>query len=75
MAKNIALPRAIIIPRHADGNGAWVSGDRPGSGGHGAHPSDWRIAIGAINMATEHVPVLPFSGRRRPWSRAPGARP
>ena len=66
-AKGIALPKAIVIPHEHAAMGM----------AHGYHLATGRAqavmahtnvglancAIGAINMATEHVPVLLFSGR------------
>jgi acetolactate synthase I/II/III large subunit len=66
-AKNIALPRAIVIPHeHAAmrmAHGYYLATDRAQA--VMAHTSVGlaNCAIGAINMATEHVPVLLFSGR------------
>jgi acetolactate synthase I/II/III large subunit len=66
-AKNIALPRAIVIPHeHAAmgmAHGYYLATGRAQAVMAHTNVGLANCAIGAINMATEHVPVLLFSGR------------
>jgi acetolactate synthase-1/2/3 large subunit len=66
-AKDIALPRAIVIPHeHAAmgmAHGYYLATGRPQAVMAHTNVGLANCAIGAINMATEHVPVLLFSGR------------
>jgi acetolactate synthase-1/2/3 large subunit len=66
-AKDIALPRAIVIPHeHAAmgmAHGYYLATGRPQVVMAHTNVGLANCAIGAINMATEHVPVLLFSGR------------
>ncbi len=66
-AKDIALPRAIVIP-HEHAAMGMAHGYYLATGQAQAVMAHTNVglancAIGAINMATEHVPVLLFSGR------------
>jgi acetolactate synthase-1/2/3 large subunit len=66
-AKDIALPRAIVIPHeHAAmgmAHGYYLATGRAQAVMAHTNVGLANCAIGAINMATEHVPVLLFSGR------------
>ena len=66
-AKDIPLPRAIVIPHeHAAmgmAHGYYLATGRPQVVMAHTNVGLANCAIGAINMATEHVPVLLFSGR------------
>ena len=66
-AKDIALPRAIVIPHeHAAmgmAHGYYLATRRPQAVMAHTNVGLANCAIGAINMATEQVPVLLFSGR------------
>jgi acetolactate synthase-1/2/3 large subunit len=66
-AKDIALPRAIVIPHeHAAmgmAHGYYLATGKPQAVMAHTNVGLANCAIGAINMATEHVPVLLFSGR------------
>lgn len=66
-AKDIALPRAIVIPHeHAAmgmAHGYYLATGRPQAVMAHTNVGLANCAIGAINAATEHVPVLLFSGR------------
>jgi acetolactate synthase I/II/III large subunit len=66
-AKDIALPRAIVVPHeHAAmgmAHGYYLATGRPQAVMTHTNVGLANCAIGAINMATEHVPVLLFSGR------------
>ena len=66
-AKDIALPRAIVIPHeHAAmgmAHGYYLATGRPQAVMAHTNVGLANCAIGAINVATEHVPVLLFSGR------------
>ncbi len=66
-AKNIALPQALVIPHeHAAmgmAHGYYLMTGRPQAVMAHTNVGLANCAIGAINAATEHVPVLLFSGR------------
>jgi acetolactate synthase I/II/III large subunit len=66
-AKDIALPRAIVIPHeHAAmgmAHGYYLATGRAQAVMAHTNVGLANCAIGAINMATEQVPVLLFSGR------------
>ena len=66
-AKDIALPRAIVIPHeHAAmgmAHGYYLATGRAQAVMAHTNVGLANCAIGAINAATEHVPVLLFSGR------------
>ncbi len=66
-AKDIAWPRAIVIPHeHAAmgmAHGYYLATGRVQAVMAHTNVGLANCAIGAINMATEHVPVLLFSGR------------
>jgi acetolactate synthase I/II/III large subunit len=66
-AKDIALPRPIVIPHeHAAmgmAYGYYLATGRAQAVMAHTNVGLANCAIGAINMATEHVPVLLFSGR------------
>ncbi|HEY4042397.1 MAG TPA: thiamine pyrophosphate-requiring protein [Rhodopila sp.] len=66
-AKDIALPRAIVIPHeHAAmgmAHGYYLATGRAQAVMAHTNVGLANCAIGAINMATERVPVLLFSGR------------
>jgi len=66
-AKDIALPQAIVIPHeHAAmgmAHGYYLATGRAQAVMAHTNVGLANCAIGAINMATEHVPVLLFSGR------------
>jgi acetolactate synthase-1/2/3 large subunit len=66
-AKDIALPRAIVIPHeHAAmgmAHGYYLATGRVQAVMAHTNVGLANCAIGAINAATEHVPVLLFSGR------------
>jgi acetolactate synthase-1/2/3 large subunit len=66
-AKDIALPKAIVIPHeHAAmgmAHGYYLATGRAQAVMAHTNVGLANCAIGAINMATEHVPVLLFSGR------------
>ncbi len=66
-AKDIALPHAIVIPHeHAAmgmAHGYYLATGRVQAVMAHTNVGLANCAIGAINMATEHVPVLLFSGR------------
>jgi acetolactate synthase-1/2/3 large subunit len=67
LAKDIALPRAIVIPHeHAAmgmAHGYYLATGRAQAVMAHTNVGLANCAIGAINAATEHVPVLLFSGR------------
>ncbi len=66
-ASNIALPNAVVIPHeHAAmgmAHGYYLLTGRPQAVMAHTNVGLANCAIGAINAATEHVPVLLFSGR------------
>ncbi|HBK04962.1 MAG TPA: thiamine pyrophosphate-requiring protein [Acetobacteraceae bacterium] len=66
-AKDVALPKAIVIPHeHAAmgmAHGYYLATRRAQAVMAHTNVGLANCAIGAINMATEHVPVLLFSGR------------
>ena len=66
-AKDIALPKAIVIPHeHAAmgmAHGYYLATGRAQAVMAHTNVGLANCAIGAINAATEHVPVLVFSGR------------
>jgi acetolactate synthase-1/2/3 large subunit len=66
-AKDIAVPRAVVIPHeHAAmgmAYGYYLATGRAQAVMAHTNVGLANCAIGAINMATEHVPVLLFSGR------------
>jgi acetolactate synthase I/II/III large subunit len=66
-AKDIGLPRAIVVPHeHAAmgmAHGYYLATGRAQAVMAHTNVGLANCAIGAINMATEHVPVLLFSGR------------
>ena len=66
-ARNIALPKAVVIPHeHAAmgmAHGYYLMSGRPQAVMAHTNVGLANCAIGAINAATEHVPVLMFSGR------------
>jgi acetolactate synthase-1/2/3 large subunit len=66
-AKDLALPRAIVIPHeHAAmgmAHGYYLATGRAQAVMAHTNVGLANCAIGAINAATEHVPVLLFSGR------------
>ena len=66
-AKNIALPHAVVIPHeHAAmgmAHGYFLATGRAQAVMAHTNVGLANCAIGAINAATEHVPVLLFSGR------------
>ncbi len=66
-ARDIALPHAIVIPHeHAAmgmAHGYYLGTGRPQAVMAHTNVGLANCAIGAINAATEHVPVLLFSGR------------
>ena len=66
-ARNIALPRAVVIPHeHAAmgmAHGYYLLSGRAQAVMAHTNVGLANCAIGAINAATEHVPVLLFSGR------------
>jgi acetolactate synthase-1/2/3 large subunit len=66
-AKGIALPRAIVVPHeHAAmgmAHGYYLATGRAQAVMAHTNVGLANCAIGAINVATEHVPVLLFSGR------------
>ena len=66
-AADIALPRALVIPHeHAAmgmAHGYYLATGRPQAVMAHTNVGLANCAIGAINMATERVPVLLFSGR------------
>ena len=66
-AKDIPLPHAIVIPHeHAAmgmAHGYYLGSGRPQAVMAHTNVGLANCAIGAINAATEHVPVLLFSGR------------
>jgi acetolactate synthase-1/2/3 large subunit len=66
-AKDIALPRAVVIPHeHAAmgmAHGYYLATGRAQAVMAHTNVGLANCAIGAINAATEHVPVLLFSGR------------
>ena len=66
-ASNIALPNAVVIPHeHAAmgmAHGYFLLSGRPQAVMAHTNVGLANCAIGAINAATEHVPVLLFSGR------------
>ena len=66
-ATNVALPQAIVIPHeHAAmgmAHGYYLATGRPQAVMAHTNVGLANCAIGAINAATEHVPVLMFSGR------------
>jgi acetolactate synthase I/II/III large subunit len=66
-AKDIPLPRAVVIPHeHAAmgmAHGYYLATGRAQAVMAHTNVGLANCAIGAINMATEHVPVLLFSGR------------
>jgi acetolactate synthase-1/2/3 large subunit len=66
-ARDIALPRAVVIPHeHAAmgmAHGYYLATGRAQAVMAHTNVGLANCAIGAINMATEHVPVLLFSGR------------
>ena len=66
-AKDIPLPQAVVIPHeHAAmgmAHGYYLGSGRPQAVMAHTNVGLANCAIGAINAATEHVPVLLFSGR------------
>ena len=66
-AKNIALPNAVVIPHeHAAmgmAHGYYLATGRPQAVMAHTNVGLANCAIGAINAAAEHIPVLLFSGR------------
>ena len=66
-AKDIPLPHAVVIPHeHAAmgmAHGYYLGSGRPQAVMAHTNVGLANCAIGAINAATEHVPVLLFSGR------------
>lgn len=66
-AKDIALPRAIVIPHESAAmgmaHGYYLATGRPQAVMAHTNVGLANCAIGAINAATEHIPVLLFSGR------------
>ena len=66
-AKDIALPRALVIPHeHAAmgmAHGYYLATGRPQAVMAHTNVGLANCAIGAINAAAEHVPILLFSGR------------
>src|ERR1700722_12752013 len=74
-AKDIALPRAIVIPHeHAAmgmAHGYYLATGRAQAVMAHTNVGLANCAIGAINAATEHVPVLLFSGRTPATERGP----
>jgi acetolactate synthase-1/2/3 large subunit len=66
-AKNIALPQALVIPHeHAAmgmAHGYYLATGRPQAVMAHTNVGLANCAIGAINAAAEHIPVLLFSGR------------
>ena len=78
-AKNIAVPQALVIPPEnaamGMAHGYYLATGRPQAVMAHTNVGLANCAVGAINAATEHVPVLLFSGRTpvlehgRPGSR------
>jgi len=66
-AKDIALPQAIVVPHEnaamGMAHGYYLATGRPQAVMAHTNVGLANCAIGAINAATEHVPVLLFSGR------------
>jgi acetolactate synthase-1/2/3 large subunit len=66
-AKKIALPKALVIPHEnaamGMAHGYYLATGRPQAVMAHTNVGLANCAIGAINAATEHVPVLLFSGR------------